>query len=81
MSKGKFYSNTDKAYEDILNTIGIDILKIDLSNLNGICDDYRLILEKYQDKLDMFDKRKEKLVSGLDKRITKLSEFMNSINK
>ena len=29
----------------------------------------------------MPDKRKEKLVSGLDKRITKLSEFMNSINK
>ena len=68
-------------YEDILNTIGIDILRINLSNLNEFCDDYKLILEKYQDKLDMSDKRKEKLVSGLDKRITKLSEFMNSINK
>lgn len=79
--KGKFFTNTDKDYEDILNTIGKDILRINLSNLNGICDDYRLILEKYQDKLDMSDKRKEKLVSGLDKRITKLSEFMNSINK
>lgn len=79
--KGKFFSNTDKDYEDILNTIGKDILRINLSNLNGICDDYRLILEKYQDKLDMSDKRKEKLVSGLDKRITKLSEFMNSINE
>lgn len=79
--KGKFFSNTDKDYEDILKTIGKDILRIDLSKLKGICDDYRLILEKYQDKLDMSDKRKEKLVSGLDKRITKLSEFMNSINK
>lgn len=79
--KGKFFSNTDKDYEDILKTIGKDNLRIDLSKLKGICDDYRLILEKYQDKLDMSDKRKEKLVSGLDKRITKLSEFMNSINK
>lgn len=79
--KGKFFSNTDKDYEDILKTIGKDILRIDLSKLKGICDDYRLILEKYQDKLDISDKRKEKLVSGLDKRITKLSEFMNSINK
>lgn len=79
--KGKFFSNTDKDYEDIIKTIGKDILRIDLSKLKGICDDYRLILEKYQDKLDMSDKRKEKLVSGLDKRITKLSEFMNNINK
>ncbi len=79
--KGKFFSNTDKDYEDILKTIGKDILRIDLSKLKGICDDYRLILKKYQDKLDMSDKRKEKLVSGLDKRITKLSEFMNNINK
>ena len=29
----------------------------------------------------MPDKRKEKLVSGLDKRITKLSEFISNINK
>ena len=79
--KGKFFSNTDKDYEDILNTIGKDILRIDLSKLNGICDDYRLILEKYQDKLDMSDKRKEKLVSGLDKRITKLSEFISNVSK
>lgn len=80
-SKGKFFSNTDKDYEDILKTIGKDILRINLSKLKGICDDYRLILEKYQDKLDMSDKRKEKLVSGLDKRITKLSEFISNINK
>lgn len=79
--KGKFFSNTDKDYEDIIKTIGKDILRIDLSKLKGICDDYRLILEKYQDKLDMSDKRKEKLVSGLDKRITKLSEFISNINK
>ena len=58
-----------------------DLKEIDLSNLNGFCDDYKLILEKYQDKLDMSDKRKEKLVSGLDKRITKLSEFISNINK
>ena len=79
--KGKFFSNTDKDYEDILKIIGKNILRVDLSKLKGICDDYRLILEKYQDKLDMSDKRKEKLVSGLNKRITKLSEFISNINE
>ena len=79
--KGKFFSNTDKDYEDILKIIGKSILRVDLSNLKGICDDYRLILEKYQDKLDMSDKRKEKLVSGLNKRITKLSEFISNVNE
>ena len=79
--KGKFFSNTDKDYEDILKIIGKNILRVDLSKLKGISDDYRLILEKYQDKLDMSDKRKEKLVSGLNKRITKLSEFISNINE
>ena len=79
--KGKFFSNTDKDYEDILKIIGKNILRVDLSKLKGICDDYRLILEKYQDKLDMSDKRKEKLVSGLNKRITKLLEFISNINE
>lgn len=79
--KGKFFSNTDKDYEDILKIIGKSILRVDLSNLKGICDDYRLILEKYQDKLDMSDKRKEKLVSGLNKRIIKLSEFISNVNE
>ena len=79
--KGKFFSNTDKDYEDILKIIGKNILRVDLSKLKGICDDYRLILEKYQDKLDMSYKRKEKLVSGLNKRITKLSEFISNINE
>lgn len=79
--KGKFFSNTDKDYEDILKIIGKNILRVDLSKLKGICDDYRLILEKYQDKLDISDKRKEKLVSGLNKRITKLSEFISNINE
>ena len=79
--KGKFFSNTDKDYEDILKIIGKNILRVDLSKLKGICDDYRLILEKYQDKLDMSDKRKEKLVSGLNKRINKLSEFISNINE
>ena len=79
--KGKFFSNTDKDYEDILKIIGKNILRVDLSKLKGICDDYRLIHEKYQDKLDMSDKRKEKLVSGLNKRITKLSEFISNINE
>ena len=79
--KGKFFSNTDKDYVYILQIIGIHILRVDFFFFFFICDDYRLILEKYQDKLDMSDKRKEKLVSGLNKRITKLSEFISNINE
>lgn len=77
---GKFFTNTNKDYEDILKVIGKDIVNIDIHKLDGLCDEYRSLLEKYKDKLDMSSKRIEKLVSGLQKRIIKLERNIE-INK
>lgn len=77
---GKFFTNTNKNYEDILKVIGKDIVNIDIHKLDGLCDEYRSLLEKYKDKLDMSSKRIEKLVSGLQKRIIKLERNIE-INK
>ena len=77
---GKFFTNTNKNYEDILKVIGKDIVNIDIHQLDGLCDEYRSLLEKYKDKLDISSKRIEKLVSGLQKRIIKLERNIE-INK
>ena len=77
---GKFFTNTNKNYEDILRVIGKDIVNINIHKLDGLCDEYRSLLEKYKDKLDMSSKRIEKLVSGLQKRIIKLERNIE-INK
>lgn len=69
---GKFFTNTNKNYEDILRVIGKNIVNIDIHKLDGLCEEYHSLLEKYKDKLDMSDKRIEKLVSGLQQRIKKL---------
>lgn len=69
---GKFFTNTNKNYEDILKVIGKNIVNIDIHKLDGLCEEYHSLLEKYKDKLDMSDKRIEKLVSGLQQRIKKL---------
>lgn len=69
---GKFFTNTNKNYEDILKVIGKNIVNIDIHKLDGLCEEYHSLLEKYKDKFDMSDKRIEKLVSGLQQRIKKL---------
>ena len=69
---GKFFTNTAKDYEDILKTIGSYITTLDIKKLNGLCDEYKTMLEQYQDKQDISDKRIEKLTSGLKERIEKL---------
>lgn len=73
---GKFFTNTNKNYEDILKVIGKDIVNIDIKRLDGLCDEYHSLLEKYKDKLDMSDKRIEKLVNGLQERIRRLENHM-----
>ena len=73
---GKFFTNTNKNYEDILKVIGKDIVNIDIKRLDVLCDEYQSLLEKYKDKLDMSDKRIEKLVSGLQERIRKLENHI-----
>lgn len=73
---GKFFTNTNKNYEDILKVIGKNIVNIDIKRLDGLCDEYHSLLEKYKDKLDMSDKRIEKLVNGLQERIRRLENHM-----
>lgn len=73
---GKFFTNTNKNYENILKVIGKDIVNIDIKRLDGLCDEYHSLLEKYKDKLDMSDKRIEKLVNGLQERIRRLENYI-----
>lgn len=73
---GKFFTNTNKNYEDILKVIGKNIVNIDIKRLDGLCDEYHSLLEKYKDKLDMSDKRIEKLVNGLQERIRRLENYI-----
>lgn len=73
---GKFFTDTNKNYENILKVIGKDIVNIDIKRLDGLCDEYHSLLEKYKDKLDMSDKRIEKLVNGLQERIRKLENHI-----
>lgn len=73
---GKFFTNTNKNYEDILKVIGKNIVNIDIHKLDGLCEEYHSLLEKYKDKLDMSDKRIEKLVNGLQERIRRLENHM-----
>ena len=69
---GKFFSNTNKNYEDILKIIRKDIVDVDLDRLDGVCDEYQMLLESYADKMDISDNRINKLVEGLAERIEML---------
>ncbi len=73
---GKFFSNTNKNYEDILKVISKDIKNMDFNLLNDLPLEYERMLKNYQNKTDMSDARVEKLVSGLKYRIENLKEFI-----
>lgn len=73
---GKFFSNTKKNYEDILNIIKPDLKDIDLSKLDGIVEDYRNLLLKYQERLEISDNRLNSLTNGLKTRIELLKDNM-----
>ena len=76
---GEFFSNTSKDYEDILKILGKDIVNIDIHALDGLSEEYRTLLLKYKDKMDINDKRIEKLVEGLNQRINKLETNIEKI--
>ena len=76
--KGKFFTNTQKDYEQILETLGVEIKNIDCSKLDGLEDEYKHILLKYQNKIQMSDTRIEKLTNGLQIRVNQLK---NKIQK
>ena len=69
--KGKFFSNTDKKYSEMLKKLET-INEIDIKKLEGIVTDYKNVLEKYQPYTDATSERIRKLCFGLEKRIKKL---------
>ena len=75
---GKFFNNTNKDYEEILNIIKPDLKDIDFSKLNSVVEEYKKLLLKYQAKLEISDKRIECLVNGLKTRIELLKENMDN---
>ena len=70
--QGKFFYNTSKKFSSYLSYIK-DISRIDLSKLDGLTYEYEKMLKKYQNDMDMTDQRIEKLVHGLNIRISELS--------
>lgn len=76
---GKFFSNTSKDYEEILKTIGSGIIRIDITKLNGLVDEYRNILEKYKLYIDCSSERIDKLCEGLQLRIELLKKNVEKI--
>ncbi len=70
---GKSFTNTKKDYDDILKTIGT--IYIHPKQLDGLCDEYHDLLQQYKDKIDMSDKRIDKLVNGLNQSIKKLEKY------
>lgn len=70
--QGKFFYNTSKKFSSYLSYIK-DISRIDLSKLDGLTYEYEKMLKKYQNDMDMTDQRIEKLVNGLNIRISELS--------
>ena len=43
---GKFFSNSNKEFDNILKTLGNNIKRIDLSKLDGMTNEYYNILKK-----------------------------------
>ena len=72
---GKFFTNTNKNFSEMLSNIK-DISRIDISALDGLVDEYKSILLKYQCYTDSSLDRIDKLCNGLQIRIDKLKEFM-----
>lgn len=71
--EGKFFSNTNKDYDDMLKYIK-NMDRIDVDKLDGIANEYKEVLEKYQPYTDMTEERKHKLCYGLELRINKYIE-------
>lgn len=74
---GKFFSNTNKKYDDILKTVLPDVGKINVSLLDGLADVYEKLLKEYQNKTDMSDNRIAALYQGLKYRINKLKQLVS----
>ena len=77
--RGKFFSNTNKDYEEILKSIGNNISKINISKLDGLVEEYRGMLEKYKMYTDSSSERINKLCEGLECRIKMLEKKIKNL--
>ena len=72
---GKFFTNTNKNFSEMLSNIK-DISRINISALDGLVDEYKSILLKYQPYTDSSLDRIYKLCNGLQIRVDKLRKFV-----
>lgn len=77
---GKYFTNTNKKFSEYLKNIE-DFSRIDISKLEGIVEEYKNILIKYKSYTNITTERINILTNGLKKRISKLEEYVNSVNK
>ena len=63
----KFFHSHNMMVNDLLDYILLE--KYDLTKLDGLIDEYREVLEKYSDVIELSPKRKEKTIEGFEKRI------------
>ena len=75
----KFFSNTNKDYEEILKSIGHNISRIEITKLDGLVEEYIEKLEKYKDYTDSSEERIDKLCEGLQYRINMLNKKINEV--
>lgn len=74
--KGKFFTNTSKDFENILKIIGCDYLPKNIDKLKDITKEYEKLLKEYQPKFDISEQRIDKLVNGLNTRISMLEKYI-----
>ena len=72
---GRFFYNVDK-FDSIINYIK-DIKRFDLSKLDGVCEEFDMLLHKYQDVTKMTDRRINKICTLLFSRINKLKRIID----
>ena len=63
----KFFHSHNMTVNELVNYIKLE--KYDLTKLDGLKDEYKEVLEKYSDVIELNPKRQEKTVDGFCKRI------------
>lgn len=70
---GKFFTNTNKKFSSYLKDIK-SISMIDINKLQGLSQEYKKVLLKYQPYMEISEERIEKLVEGFEHRIKLLEK-------
>lgn len=78
--KGKFFKNTEKRFSTYLENVR-DIKRIDVKKLEGLTDEYRNMLYKYQVYTEISNERIDVLVKGLNKRIELINDYIKGEKK